>query len=90
VKRSEKWWLILLALLGLQFACGKPMSASRDGGGSVQIELKNVRVRQYNLDRLTFEFSAPRLVVEEEMEVVRAPDGARGKFEESSWEEREK
>ena len=85
-----KWCLLLLALMGLQFACGKPMRASRDGGGSVQIELRDVKVRQYNNDRLTFEFSAPRVVVEEELEVVRAPDGARGKFEESSWEEREK
>jgi hypothetical protein len=66
------------------------MRASSDGGGGVQIELKDVKVRRYNTDKLTFEFSAPRVVVEEEMEVVRAPDGARGKFEESSWEEREK
>lgn len=85
-----RWCLLLFALLGLQFACAKPMRASSDAGGGVQIELRDVKIRQYNEDRLTFEFSAPRVVVEEEMEVLRAPDGARGKFEESSWEEREK
>ncbi len=82
--------LLLLAPLCLLSACARPPGSSQNGGEAVQVVLENVRVRQYIQDRLSFEFDAPRVVLDKQDGVIRAPDGVRGKIEDSVWEKLEK
>jgi hypothetical protein len=82
--------LLLLAPLCLLSACAGPPGSPQNGGDAVQVVLENVRVRQYIQDRLSFEFVAPRVVLDKQNEVIRAPDGVQGKIEDSLWEELEK
>jgi hypothetical protein len=68
-------------------SCERGGEPPQEGGRTVEIVLKDVTVRQYGGEKQRFEFEARRLKLDEETEVLEAPQGVRGRIEAEAFHE---
>lgn len=79
-------WLSCL-LIG---SCKEGEKSSADGGRAVEIVLEDVTVRQYDGQKQRFEFDAVKLKLDEETEVLEAPEGVSGSIQAGAFAEERK
>ena len=72
----------LLAASCLLFgSCTGGVEPPKDGRRAVEIVLQDVTVRQYHGQERRFTFEARKLKLDEETEVLEAPEGVRGSIQ---------
>jgi hypothetical protein len=84
--------IVLLLVLSclLIGSCKDGERSSPDGGRAVEIVLEDVTVRQYDGQKLRFEFATRKLKLDEETEVLEAPEGVSGSIQAGAFGEERK
>ena len=71
-------------------SCEDGGKSSADGGRAVEIVLQDVIVRQYDGQQQRFEFETKKLKLDEETEVLEAPEGVSGSIQAGAFGEERK
>jgi len=77
---KEAFFLLAASCL-LIGSCKDGGELPKDGVRAVEIVLEDVTVRQYDGQKQRFVFEARKLKLDEETEVLEAPEGVRGRIE---------
>jgi hypothetical protein len=73
--------LLLAASCLLIGSCKGDVPSPKDDGRAVEIVLEDVTVRQYQGGNQRFEFEAKKLKLDQETEVLEAPEGVSGSIQ---------
>ena len=71
-------------------SCKDGEKSSPDAGRAVEIVLQDVTVRQYHGETQRFEFETKKLELDEETEVLEAPEGVSGRIQAGAFGEERK
>ena len=83
-------FFLLMSVCLLVASCKDGGKSSPDGGRAVEIVLQDVTVRQYDGQKQRFEFETKKLKLDEETEVLEAPEGVSGSIQAGAFGEERK
>ena len=78
---------LLMASCLLLGSCKGGTASPKDGGRAVEIVLEDVTVRQYHRQQRRFVFEARKLKLDQETEILEAPEGVSGSIQAGAFSE---